>query len=256
MLIFSNRSQRSLPCRRLGLIWAWHRWQRTTATVLLLGLAVAPSAIAQERLPRVLSVTGQGTERIQTTLTRVQLGVEVDGKTAQQVQAEVARRSEAVVTLLRSRQVEKLETTGINLSPKYRFTGNTQELIGYQGQNTISFRVPTERAGPILDAAVGAGATRIDGISFMASDAAIAQAQLAALKSATQNARDQAKAVLSSLDLTPKGIVGIQINGAPLPQPFPLARGLPQVAAEASPTTPVIGGEQEVQASVTLQISY
>jgi|GEM_PF-2925210 len=39
-------------------------------------------AIAQERLLRTLTVTGQGIERIPTTLTRVQLGVEVQGKTA------------------------------------------------------------------------------------------------------------------------------------------------------------------------------
>ncbi len=68
-------------------------------------------------LPRTLTVSGKGKITIPTTLTQVRLGVEVQGKTAQEVQQQVAKRSQAVVELLKSRQVEKLETTGISLNP-------------------------------------------------------------------------------------------------------------------------------------------
>ena len=151
--------------------------------------------------------------------------------------------------------MEKLQTTGINLSPQYRFTNGKRDLIGYQGRNIVSFRVPAAQAGPILDDAVKAGATRIDGISFMASEAAIAQAQQVALRSATQDARTQANIVLSSLNLTTKDIVGIQINGARTPIPRPVPSNLARTQADATSTTPVIGGEQQVRAAVTLQIS-
>src|SRR6476646_9674012 len=64
----------------------------------------------KERLYRTLSVSGRGVESVSATLSEVNLGVEIQGKTAQEVQQEAARRSSAVVALLRSRNVEKLQT--------------------------------------------------------------------------------------------------------------------------------------------------
>lgn len=217
-------------------------------------MALVNPAIAQEKLLRTLTVTGQGVEMIPTTATQVQLGVEVQGKTATAVQQEVARRSSSVVELLRSRKVDKLQTTGIRLNPIYSYENNTQRLTGYSAANTVSFRVPTEQAGTLLDDSVEAGATRIDSVSFTASDDAIADAQKQALQKATQDAQQQADAVLSALNLTRKEIVNIQINGATPPPPMPMFDKAALRAEAAS--TPVIGGEQEVQASVTLQMSY
>ncbi len=210
----------------------------------------------QERMLRTLTVTGQGIEKIPSTLALVQLGVEAQGKTAQQVQQEVARRSSAVVALLKSRSVDKLQTTGINLNPQYNYDNGKQTLTGYQASNTVSFRVPTGQAGVIMDDAVKAGASKIDSVSFAATDQAIADAQKVALRKATQDAQEQAKTVLSVLGFAPKDIVSIQVNGAntPAPRPYPMALSMAKSADEAS--TPVEAGEQSVQASVTLQISY
>jgi uncharacterized protein len=211
---------------------------------------------AQERMLRTLTVTGQCTEKIATTIAQVQLGVEAQGKTAQKVQQEVATRSSAVVALLKSRKVDKLQTTGINLSPQYSYDNGKQTLTGYQASNTVSFRVPTGQAGFTMDDAVKAGASRIDSISFTATDTAIADAQKIALRKATQDAQEQANAVLSALGFTSKDVVGIQINGAnpPAPRPYMTAQLMDKRAGSAS--TPVEGGDQDVQASVTLQISY
>ncbi|MEG4068067.1 SIMPL domain-containing protein, partial [Microcoleus sp. Pol11C2] len=161
-----------------------------------------------------LTVTGRGVEAIPTTQTQVRLGVEVQGKTAAQVQQEVARRSSAVVELLRSRQVEKLETAGITLNPIYNFDNNQQRLTGYTATNTVSFRINTASAGTLLDDAVNAGATRIDGVSFVAADSAIESARKQALRKATQDAQAQADAVFSALNLKRGDILGIQVNGA------------------------------------------
>ncbi len=220
----------------------------------LITLTFSTPTLAQEKQMRTLTVTGQGTESIPTTKAQVQLGVEIQGNTATEVQEEVARRSSAVVELLRTRNVEKLETTGIRLNPIYSYENNVQRLTGYSATNTVGFRTPTEQSGKLLDDAVRAGATRIDSISFTASDEAIAEAQKQALREATQDAQQQADVVLSSLNLTRKEIVSIQVNGAtPLP-PMPV---LQRAALESKVAdTPVIGGEQQVQASVTLQITY
>jgi uncharacterized protein len=242
---------------------------QTLSTVpLMLGLVALPVAMpllfeaqpaqAQSVSKRVLSVTGQGTEKIPTTLARINLGVQVEGKTAQQVQAEVARKSNAVVALLKSRNVDELQTAGISLNPNYDYVDNRQVLKGYIGTNTVSFKVSTKDAGEILDDVIEAGATRIDGISFTATDAAIAIAQKLALKKATEDAQAQAQSVLSALGFQSKEIVGIQINGAAMPQPM-VQQFNEMAAMKVAPgrqSTPVVGGDQAVEGNVTLQIAY
>ncbi len=227
-------------------------------TLTLVSFAGLDPAVAQEQRLRTLTVTGRGIEAIPTTQTQVRLGVEVQGKTAGEVQQEVARRSSAVVELLRSRQVEKLETAGISLSPDYSYENNQQRLIGYKATNTVTFRINTQSAGTLLDDAVNVGATRIDGVSFVAAESAIAQAQKQALKKATQDAQSQADAVLNALNFKRGEILSIQVNGASAPPPmnrrdFAEARG---TATFGLFPTPVVGGEEQVEASVTLQISY
>ena len=219
--------------------------------------ALISPAMAQEEVLRTLSVTGQGIERIPATLAQVRLGVEIQGKTAAEVQQEVAKRTSAVVEFLRSRNVERLQTQGISLQPNYNYNDNQRRLVGYIGRNTVSFRLSTEEVGKLLDEAVQAGATRIDNISFTATETEIASAQKEALRKATVEAQQQADAVLQALNLSTKEIIGIQINGANMPQPKMIQRERLALAADAdAATTPVIGGEQVVRGSVTLQIRY
>lgn len=247
---------------------AWQKWSVLPLTVGIMGLSfaagtfqnaspVAAQVTTQERMIQTLTVTGRSVERIPTILTQVQLGVEVQAKTAQEVQQEAAKRSAAVVEMLKKSNVERLETTGIRLNPIYSYANNTQRLTGYSATNTVSFRVATDRAGAIMDEAVNVGATRIDSISFAASDESISEAQKTALRKATQDAQAQADAVLNSLNLTRKGIVSIQINNASAPPPPPIMLERANFAGKADAVpTPVIGGDQEVRAEVTLQIRY
>lgn len=243
-------------------IYGWKYWKSIYLALVVLSMTSIYPVLAQaqtsQELPlRILTVTGKGEEMVPTTLTQVQLGVEVQGKTAAEVQQEAARRSSAVVNLLRSRNVEKLQTTGIRLNPNYSYQNNVQRLIGYTAANTVSFRIQTERVGNLLDEAVQAGATRIDGISFVAADSILATAQQQALREAVQDAQRQADAVLGVLNLTRQEVVRIQVNGAAPPQPlFMRTEALTRGAVDAVPSTPVVGGEQQVEASVTLQIRY
>ncbi len=240
--------QESLPARFFG------KRQAILVAVGIFSIALTSPAIADEKMLRTLTVTGQGETAIATTLTQVQLGVEVKGQTANEVQQEVAKRSSSVVELLRSRQVEKLQTTGIQLQPAYDYSDNQQRLVGYIASNIVSFRLATEQVGSLLDEAVKVGATRIDSVSFTASDGAISTAQKQALRLATEDAQEQADAVLSVLNLTRKEVVSIQLNGSSTPPPMPLM--VKERASMDAATTPVVGGEQMVNASVTLQISY
>jgi len=222
----------------------------------MMSLSLVNPALAQEKLIRTLTVTGRGVEMIPSTLAQVRLGVQIQGKTAEAVQQEVAQRSTAVVAYLKSRNVQKLETTGINLSPVYSYEQQVQRLTGYQATNTVSFQIGTQQAGALLDGAVKAGATQIDQVSFTATEGSIATAQKQALREATQDAQQQADTVLTALQLTRRDVIGIQVNGASAPPPMPLANAKFAATSGGLATTPAIGGEQSVEASVTLQISY
>ncbi len=259
-------NQTFLPrfCSRTGqgrLPQGLYSTQAIFLAVGLLSLMMTNSVVAQEKLLRTLSVTGRGVEMIPTTVIQVQLGVEIQGQSATGVQQEVAKRSSAVVELLRSRNVEKLQTTGIRLNPIYSYENNVQRLTGYSAANTVSFRTSPEQAGKLLDDAVKTGATKIEGVSFTASDSAIAAAQKQALRQATQDAQQQADTVLSALNLSRKDIVNIQVDGATPPPPRPVLdvdsglTGRDRLASRLA-TTQLIPSEQQVQASVTLQISY
>lgn len=206
---------------------------------------------------QTLSVTGQGTELIPTTLSEVRLGVLIEAKTAEEAQQKAAEQSTAVVEWVRSQNVQKLQTTGITLSPRYDYTDNQQVLVGYQATNSISFRTPTENAGAIMDQAVRVGATQIDGVSFVADDAAIEAARQRALELAVQDAQAQADSVLGVLGFTNKKVVNISIGAVSEPPPVPYETSARLTSADsAAPKTPVIGQEQEITAQVTLQIRY
>ncbi|MBD2533930.1 SIMPL domain-containing protein [Nostoc flagelliforme FACHB-838] len=206
---------------------------------------------------QILEVTGRGEVTVATTLTQVQLGIQVEGKTATEVQEEVARRSTAVVNVLQNLGAQELQTISIQLNPVFSFADGTQTLTGFRGSNTLQFELPTERAGAAIDTAIQAGANLIQNIRFTASDEALQQARLQVLSEAVEDAQGQAQAVFSTLQLTPGEIIDIDINSADNPSPSPLVFNVEADRAfAAGATTPIIGGLQSVEASVSLNIGY
>lgn len=242
------------------------RWILPSASIVLGLTALAVGAInmatiapvaAQETQLRVLTVTGEGSESIPATLARVQLGVTAQGEAAETVQQDIAQRSAAVIELLKSKNVDRLQTTGIRLNPQYNYDGSRPRITGYSGSNIVSFQMPTEAVGTLLDDAIAAGANQISSVSFVATDGAIEAARDTALQGATADAQAQADVVLQSLNLSAQEIVGIQVNNATPPTPIPYAAQSRQLeSAVANASTPVEGGEQTVNARVTLQIRY
>jgi uncharacterized protein len=222
---------------------------------ILLTFGLSTPGWTAERL-RTLSVTGRGSTSIAATLTQVRLGVEVSGKNSTTVQQEAATRAAKVLKLLRERRVDKLQTSSVTLSPTYSYENNRQRLTGYTATNSVSFRLPTTQAGVVIDEAVNAGATRVDSVSSAADDVAIERAQTQAIQLAAKDAQRQAQAILSSLGLQQKEIIGIQVNDAARPTPVMSDGFVRQQSLAKSAPTEVVGGEQEVQANVTLQISY
>ena len=224
--------------------------------------AIAPSAKAQEssssiqaiKNERVLTVTGRGERSVKTTKARIQLGVTAEGKTAISVQTEVASQANSIVSRLQQLGVEKLQTTSIQLSPKYVYENNRQRQDGFTGQTSVSFVVAIEQAGATLDAAVASGANQIEQISFIATDAVLNEAKQLALQDAIKDAQTQSGTVLNALGFTPKTIKTIQISDSAIA--YPVAQPRMDTFAKAANSVPILGGEQKVETSVTLQITY
>ncbi|MGA7955064.1 MAG: SIMPL domain-containing protein [Gloeobacterales cyanobacterium] len=226
-----------------------------SATVLLFcsGLALASPAFA-ETPARTLTVTGRNEVSAPVSEAIVNLGVQVEGPTADKVQDELRNKVNRLLEVLKAASVKGLQTTNVQLYPRYRPVKDTQVIDGFTGQNNVSFRVPVAKSGEVLDAAVRAGANQVGGIQFDLSRSDAEKARSQALKGAVQDAQGQAQDVLEALGLKMKEIRTIQIqsDGVEPPRPFEALRSK---AVDASPT-PVVGGEAKVSASVTLEISY
>jgi uncharacterized protein len=229
---------------------------------LILFSSISPGVAQERKPPRTLTASGRGIVTIPTTIGQIRLAIEAQGKTPNTTQQEAAKRSARVMAYLKTQRVDKLQTTGINLNPTYTYPPNgNPQITGYTATNSISFQVPTDRAGGIIDAAVDNGATRIDGVNFVAGDKAIELAQLQALKQATLDAQRQADAVLGTLNFQRKDVIGIQISSTSSPAPISMPAEAMQTrkmvrARDGEPTTPVVGGEQQVEAAVTVDFSY
>ncbi len=231
-------------------------WLMVVLISLLASLMITNSAIAAiENSTRTLTVTGVGIKKIATTITQIEISVEIQDKSATKTQQEMARRTNSVLDFLRSRKVEQLQTKGIRLEPNYQYNNNKREMVGYIGTNAVSFRTTPEQLGTILDGAVNAGATSINGLSMTASEEVIISAQKKALELATIDAQQKAEVIFKTLNLKAKEVSNIQINSSA--QVY--NGGAPRYAMSAdkvSSTTTIIGAQQDIEALVTLQISY
>ncbi len=201
---------------------------------------------------KILTVTGSGIEKIENTLAEVRLGVKIQEKEVFKVHQEIAKRSSAIISLLKSKNVDRLKTMGVRLETYYK---SKKEPIDYIGSTTISFCTPIDNVGILLDESIKAGASSIH-VSFTATPEAISSGKKEAIKKATIDAQANAKVVLNTLKLTSKEIINIEVDRAAISQAPSYRTMVPASSLTENSEMPMVGGEQIVQASVTLQISY
>ena len=217
-------------------------------------LLTGSSTLTPTEPTKILEVTGKGIVSVPTNTAQIQVGIEVEGDNASQVQQEIAQLSSAVVEQLNQLAVDELQTVSISLRPNTQFIDGQNTVVGFIGTNILQFEVPTEQAGVTIDAATEAGANIIQNISFIAPDEELIQARMQAIELAIQDAQDQADSVFNTLDLQLVEIVDIAVLGVsnpPSSEPF-----VDFDALAFSVSTPIIGGDQEVVANVALDINY
>ncbi|MFQ5537229.1 MAG: SIMPL domain-containing protein [Gemmatimonadota bacterium] len=217
--------------------------------------AAAAAAAGEQADSGVIRVTGTASRTISPDRVRVAVAVESRMGTAGEASADNARRMSAVLSALRGADFPglELETFGYQLLPLYR----SVERDGIRRQVLDGFRVVNKvrvsssdvsLAGRIIDAAVAAGANRVEGVFFVARDVETVRQQV--LREAVADAIDQARVMARALGRTlgpPLEVTGSA--GAEAPGRPQLAL---QSAARARAETPVEARGQVVQARVSI----
>jgi len=205
--------------------------------------AIGPPSPARSDTPAATdTITATGTGSVSATPADAQLsfGVESRSSTAQGALTANGAAMRKVIAALRAAGARDLATQWVGVSP---FTQDDGTTAGYSVSNSVSATIAVDRAGALIDAAVGAGANQVSGPDLSAADAKRLYEQ--ALGSAVDDARAHAETLAKAAGRSLGAVTAIVEGGGS--EPMPMYRA----AADAG-STPIIGGQQETTATVTV----
>lgn len=199
-----------------------------------------------------ITVPGQGIVLVEPDVASIRLGVNVLADTAGAARESAALTMKGILETVLKQGVARrdVRTALVTLNPAMDYSGNTgPRITGYQVQNSVAVTLRNlAKAGELIDAALGAGASTLDSLEFRLDDPtpATEEARTAAMTDARARATTLARAAGAKL-----GDVLAVAEGQPLspPMPFPAAR----MAMKAdSASTPVESGTQEISVALTV----
>jgi uncharacterized protein YggE len=230
-----------------------------------------------------LSITSTSTTEVRPDRLSVTVGVETNGTTAQEAVSQNANLTGQVIMALRALGIseDRIGTSSYSVSPIYEYIPppqpcieiyppppgceTRQEIIGYRASNTVIvtldvpfFRVTTQsvpdvNAGQVIDAAVGAGANRVDGVTFFISPDRQEEIRGTLIGEAIVNARQRADIAAEALQTTITGVASATVNPIDFPVFSVDLRETSAGAAESvSAPTQILPAQQEVSTTVTV----
>lgn len=225
------------------------------AAILALSLPAAAAADVPES-PRTVVVTGEARLSARPDTVQLSVGIDTREPTAARAQQSNARVVERVMAALQDSGVKQsdVQTGELRLTPVYRYDQETgaQHLEGYEASYTLRLTLPmTSPVGAVVDAAVAAGANRLDSIQFTVRDTqALKERGLAeAVRDASRQAAVVAEA--AGVQLGPLlSVSGIGFSGPPPAIGLMATKFAPQAARDA--VTPIESGLLEFTAQATL----
>ena len=224
------------------------------ATLLAFGspmTAAAQSApsIAVPSDATLLSVSASADVKRAPDVASIGAGVVTQAADANAAMRANAEQMQKVMAAIRAAGIadKDIRTSGINLSPQYRYAENQPPAItGSQASNNVDLKVrDLGKLGKVLDALVASGANQVNGPSFEIDqpDAVQDEARRAALDKAQARAQMYAK----SLGLRVRRIVSISEGGGFQP-PMPMMKAMAMDARmESAPVSP---GETTLSANL------
>jgi uncharacterized protein YggE len=179
---------------------------------------------AQQATTRGITVAGEGTARARPDVITVRLGVDVTAQTPAEALSRTREGAERVVQRLRQGGVAEgdVQTSGLHVfpiqAPSSQGPPDPTRISGYRGSASVVAQVQdASQVGALLDGAVQAGATSVQGLSYGIKDESALRRQ--AMQAAIAAARPEAEAAASAAGLTLQGVRAIveQPSRPPLP---------------------------------------
>lgn len=147
---------------------------------------------------RTLSTNGVATTTVEPDEMQVTFAIETLSDSAQESKDLNAQKLSAVLEALKDAGIEDsaIETSYFNLYEEFDWTEDGRKSKGFKASHTLTVESnDLTVAGSIIDAAVNAGATRVQGVSFTLSQQAQEDVRSEVIAKAAQNARSKAQAL-------------------------------------------------------------
>jgi uncharacterized protein len=213
-------------------------------------VAVADSGANSNQ--RTIQVTGNGETQAAPDLAVLGLAIETQAATAADAAGRNGGLAQKVSDALRAKLGDKGKTWtgGYSLYPEYADESRPNakpSITGYRAENSITVQTGAlDLVGPLIDAAIAAGANRVNSLDFNLRDDTAARND--AIARAAKDAQAQAQALATALGLKLGPIISATtaVNSGPQPVMFRAA------AMGVNAATPVQPAEVTVPATVSL----
>lgn len=230
--------------------------------VLALAAAVvagplAATSLADDEAPKPPSIVVNGEAVVQAAPDRAYVTVSVESrdKNPGEAQRDTANAMDAVRKKLAATGVkdEQIRTIAYDLQLEFDYDKGRQIPREYVARDAIEVRLDdVTKVGPVIDAAVGAGATNIGGVRFDLQDRAVLERE--ALKRAVADARARAEAAAAGAGVKVASVQRIEEQRIFQP-PHPMPMMMKAAAAESAADTTISAGQIELRAQVTLTVT-
>ena len=220
----------------------------------------------EDVIQSIVSTSGTATVKVDPDKVSVTIGVETRGETAEEAAAANAELMEKVLAALRDLGIEddQISTNWYSVYPAYEWRSPPcieiypqppecdpkNEITGYAASNSVTVTLDAdEDIGSVIDEAVAAGATNVNGAYFFVSTERQEEIRSSLIKEAIDNARSRADKAAAAVDMEITGVKSINLNDVYFPVFY---RDFAQSADGGS--TPVLPGQQEI--SMTVQVTF
>ena len=208
----------------------------------------------QQPVPQI-STSANGEARVQPDRATIYFAVETRAQTAAKAGADNAKRQKAVIDTLRKLGLVEgqVSTTGYSVAPEMRYDGKQPQVVGYVARNVVQADVRRiEQVGPLIDAALGAGANVVNSLRFYSSRADDGRKE--ALANAVAKARSDAEAMAKAAGGSLGALIELSTSGVarPMGEEFAMAR----MASQDAAPTPIEPGEQTISVFVSARWAF
>lgn len=197
---------------------------------------------------KIMTLAGHGEITLAPDTVVIRLGVQTTGENLSQIQADNARKSQAIIQALQRMGITDIKTFQYSIDKVYDYEDGRQIDKGYSVRNILEISTNNlEAAGNIIDAAVNAGANVVDLISFDISNKDYYYQQ--ALNMAILNAMQKAKSITINLGLSSTAVPIKIVENTPI-------TFIPVQREFAAAPTPIMPGTIKIEANVTVDFVY